>query len=52
VFFIIAGAVIGMGVAWIGLAPDALSIGMIVLALILVATGLTLNRKFKPKDGA
>lgn len=51
-FLIIAGAVIGMGVAWIGLSPSALSIGMIVVALVCVAAGLALNRKYRAKDDA
>ncbi len=39
-----------MGVAWIGMLPGGLSIGMIILALILVAAGLGLSRKFHTKD--
>jgi magnesium-transporting ATPase (P-type) len=50
VFLLIVGAVIGMGVAWIGTLPISLSIGMIVLALVLVAAGLALSRKYKTKD--
>lgn len=47
---LIAGAVLGMGVAWIGTLPTGLMISMIVLALVLVVVGLALSRKFKPKD--
>lgn len=50
VFLLITGAVIGMGVAWIGVLPTGFSIAMIVLALVLVATGLALSRKFRVKD--
>ncbi len=39
-----------MGVAWIGVLPTGLTIAMIVLALVLVATGLFLNRRFHSKD--
>ena len=39
-----------MGVAWIGTLPRGLSISMIVLALVFVAAGLGLSRKFHSKD--
>jgi hypothetical protein len=50
IFLLITGVVIGMGVAWIGVLPKGLSISMIVLALILVAAGLFLSKKYHTKD--
>lgn len=50
VFLLVAGVVIGMGVAWMGLRPDVFSISMIVLALVFVAVGLGLATKFRAKD--
>ncbi|MCL5735239.1 MAG: hypothetical protein M1274_06550 [Actinobacteria bacterium] len=47
---IVAGVVIGMGITFIANLPVGLVVGMIVLALICVAAGLGLNRKFAPKD--
>lgn len=52
IFLLITGVVIGMGVAWIGMLPTSFSISMIVLALVMVAVGLFLSRKFRTKDDA
>jgi uncharacterized protein YneF (UPF0154 family) len=39
-----------MGVAWIGVLPTGLAITGIVVALVFVATGLFLSRKYHRKD--
>ena len=50
ILLIVAGVVIGMGIAWIGNLPMGLMISMIVVALACVAAGLALSRRFSAKD--
>jgi hypothetical protein len=50
IFLLVAGVVIGMGVAWIGVLPTGLAITGIVVALIFAAAGLFLSRKYHRKD--
>jgi len=50
VILLILGVVIGMAVAWVRGIDLGWQIGLIVFALVLVAVGLAMNRKFRRED--